>query len=107
MPAPVQISPWRMKIGSASTSISGCSAASWPAVDQCVVARLPSSSPAAASRWAPTQTLDTRRERAASARTRPLASAGTELTAAQVHRSALATTGDLYGVVVESPADLG
>ncbi|SOB79459.1 isochorismatase family protein [Streptomyces sp. 1331.2] len=43
---------------------------------------------------------------AAASGTRPLPSAGTELTAAQVHRSALATIGDLYGVVVESPADL-
>ncbi|RKT12314.1 nicotinamidase-related amidase [Streptomyces sp. 1114.5] len=43
---------------------------------------------------------------AAASATRPLPSAGTELTAAQVHRSALATIGDLYGVVVESPADL-
>ncbi|MFI8459776.1 isochorismatase family protein [Kitasatospora sp. NPDC085464] len=44
---------------------------------------------------------------AAASATRPLQSAGTELTAAQVHRAALATIGDLYGVVVESPADLG
>ncbi|MFE4514983.1 cysteine hydrolase family protein [Kitasatospora sp. NPDC056783] len=38
---------------------------------------------------------------------RPLESGGTELSAAQVHRGALATIGDLYGVVVETPADLG
>ncbi|GAB7187235.1 cysteine hydrolases [Kitasatospora sp. Ki12] len=44
---------------------------------------------------------------AAASATRPLPSAGAELTAAQVHRGALATIGDLYGVVVESPADLG
>ncbi|GHF91459.1 isochorismatase [Kitasatospora xanthocidica] len=44
---------------------------------------------------------------AAASATRPLPSAGVELTAAQVHRGALATIGDLYGVVVESPADLG
>ncbi|MFE6054469.1 isochorismatase family protein [Kitasatospora sp. NPDC056446] len=44
---------------------------------------------------------------AAACATRPLASAATELTAEQIHRSALATVGDLYGVVVESPADLG
>lgn len=44
---------------------------------------------------------------AAARATRPLESAGTGLTAAQVHRAALATIGDLYGVVVESPADLG
>ncbi|RGD55508.1 cysteine hydrolase [Kitasatospora xanthocidica] len=44
---------------------------------------------------------------AAACATRPLDSAGTGLTAAQVHRAALATIGDLYGVVVESPADLG
>ncbi|MER7767438.1 isochorismatase family protein [Kitasatospora sp. NPDC096140] len=44
---------------------------------------------------------------AAASATRPLQSAGTELTAAQVHRAALATIGDLYGVVVDSPADLG
>ncbi|MFF4380923.1 isochorismatase family protein [Kitasatospora sp. NPDC001547] len=44
---------------------------------------------------------------AAACATRPLESAGTALTAAQVHRAALATVGDLYGVVVESPADLG
>ncbi|WP_030243072.1 cysteine hydrolase family protein [Streptomyces sp. NRRL S-350] len=44
---------------------------------------------------------------AAACATRPLQSAGSELTAAQVHRGALATIGDLYGVVVESPADLG
>ncbi|MET9182156.1 isochorismatase family protein [Kitasatospora aureofaciens] len=39
--------------------------------------------------------------------TRPLRSGATELTAAQIHRGALATVGDLYGVVVESAADLG
>ncbi|MFF0414804.1 isochorismatase family protein [Kitasatospora sp. NPDC004745] len=39
--------------------------------------------------------------------TRPLSSGGTGLSAEQVHRAALATIGDLYGVVVESPADLG
>ncbi|MFD8783991.1 isochorismatase family protein [Kitasatospora sp. NPDC059599] len=44
---------------------------------------------------------------AAASATRPLSSAGAVLTAAQVHRAALATIGDLYGVVVESPADLG
>ncbi|MFE4974755.1 hypothetical protein ACFRAR_21950 [Kitasatospora sp. NPDC056651] len=44
---------------------------------------------------------------AAACATRPLESAGTELTAAQVHRGALTTIGDLYGVVVETPADLG
>ncbi|MFI2609570.1 cysteine hydrolase family protein [Kitasatospora sp. NPDC018619] len=44
---------------------------------------------------------------AAACATRPLESAGTELTADQVHRAALATIGDLYGVVVQSPADLG
>jgi nicotinamidase-related amidase len=38
--------------------------------------------------------------------TRPLPSAGAELTADQVHRSALATIGDLYGVVVETSAEL-
>lgn len=44
---------------------------------------------------------------AAACATRPLESAGAGLTAGQVHRAALATIGDLYGVVVESPADLG
>ncbi|MFI9161879.1 isochorismatase family protein [Kitasatospora aureofaciens] len=39
--------------------------------------------------------------------TRPLRSGATELTAAQIHRGALATVGDLYGVVVESAAGLG
>ncbi|MFJ9775092.1 isochorismatase family protein [Kitasatospora sp. NPDC101157] len=39
--------------------------------------------------------------------TRPLRSGGAELTADQIHRGALATVGDLYGVVVESAADLG
>ncbi|WP_371521804.1 isochorismatase family protein [Kitasatospora sp. NBC_01300] len=39
--------------------------------------------------------------------TRPLASAGTRVSADQLHRSALATIGDLYGVVVESQAALG
>ncbi|MEV5321645.1 cysteine hydrolase family protein [Streptomyces sp. NPDC052687] len=34
--------------------------------------------------------------------TRPLPAAGTEVPAAQLHRGALATIGDLYGVVVES-----
>ncbi|MEU4116282.1 isochorismatase family protein [Kitasatospora sp. NPDC028055] len=38
--------------------------------------------------------------------TRPLNSGTEELTAAQVHRGALATVGDLYGVVVESAAEL-
>lgn len=70
IPAPVQTSPSRMKIGSASTSISGCAEASCRAVDQWVVARLPSSSPAAASRCAPTQTDATRRLRPASSFTR-------------------------------------
>ncbi|MEU9041559.1 MULTISPECIES: isochorismatase family protein [unclassified Kitasatospora] len=44
---------------------------------------------------------------AAASATRPLPTGGTQLTAAQVHRGALAMIGDLYGVVVESPADLG
>ncbi|MFF7995795.1 isochorismatase family protein [Kitasatospora xanthocidica] len=44
---------------------------------------------------------------AAASATRALPSAGTELAAAQIHHGALATIGDLYGVVVESPADLG
>ncbi|MBD0692240.1 isochorismatase family protein [Streptomyces sp. CBMA123] len=39
--------------------------------------------------------------------TRPLRSGAAELTAAQIHRGALATIGDLYGVVVESAAELG
>ncbi|MFD8706878.1 isochorismatase family protein [Kitasatospora sp. NPDC059648] len=39
--------------------------------------------------------------------TRPLRSGAAELTAAQIHRGALATVGDLYGVVAESAADLG
>ncbi|MFG3226789.1 isochorismatase family protein [Kitasatospora sp. NPDC048194] len=39
--------------------------------------------------------------------TRPLPSGGAELPAEQVHRGALATIGDLYGVVVESAAELG
>ncbi|MFJ8475163.1 isochorismatase family protein [Kitasatospora sp. NPDC094011] len=39
--------------------------------------------------------------------TRPLRSGDTELTAAQIHRGALATIGDLYGVVVETAAELG
>ncbi|WP_331748991.1 MULTISPECIES: cysteine hydrolase family protein [unclassified Streptomyces] len=38
--------------------------------------------------------------------TRPLRSAGTELTADQIHHSALATISDLYGVVVESGKSL-
>ncbi|MCT2545600.1 MULTISPECIES: cysteine hydrolase family protein [Streptomyces] len=38
--------------------------------------------------------------------TRPLRSIGTELTADQIHRSALATISDLYGVVVESGKSL-
>ncbi|MER6348077.1 cysteine hydrolase family protein [Streptomyces sp. NPDC001595] len=38
--------------------------------------------------------------------TRPLPSAGTELPATQIHRAALATVRDLYGVVVESPEHL-
>ncbi|CAM5346295.1 hypothetical protein SCALM49S_01535 [Streptomyces californicus] len=63
--------------GSASTSISGCSAASWCAVDQWVVARFPSSSPAAASRCAPTQTDVTRRVREARAFTRSTSPAST------------------------------
>ncbi|MEV7598065.1 isochorismatase family protein [Kitasatospora sp. NPDC089797] len=39
--------------------------------------------------------------------TRPLESGATQLTADQVHRGALATIGDLYGVVVETAAELG
>ncbi|MFD5462358.1 isochorismatase family protein [Kitasatospora sp. NPDC127059] len=39
--------------------------------------------------------------------TRPLGSGTAELTAEQIHRGALATVGDLYGVVVESAAGLG
>ena len=38
--------------------------------------------------------------------TRPLPVAGTEVPAAQIHRSALATAGDLYGVVVASGKSL-
>ncbi|MEU2671601.1 cysteine hydrolase family protein [Streptomyces sp. NPDC007164] len=38
--------------------------------------------------------------------TRPLRSVGTELTADQIHHSALATISDLYGVVVESGKSL-
>ncbi|MEU7488429.1 cysteine hydrolase family protein [Streptomyces sp. NPDC042319] len=38
--------------------------------------------------------------------TRPLTGAGTDLSAEQVHHSALATIGDLYGVVVAKGADL-
>ncbi|WP_052868420.1 cysteine hydrolase family protein [Streptomyces niger] len=38
--------------------------------------------------------------------TRPLTGGGTELTAEQIHHSALATIGDLYGVVVPKGADL-
>ncbi|MFJ2187149.1 isochorismatase family protein [Kitasatospora sp. NPDC087861] len=39
--------------------------------------------------------------------TRPLPSTGAQVTAAQLHAGALATIGDLYGVVVESQASLG
>ncbi|MFI9344148.1 cysteine hydrolase family protein [Streptomyces sp. NPDC052773] len=39
--------------------------------------------------------------------TRPLPAAGTHVPAAQIHRSALATIGDLYGIVVESGKSLG
>ncbi|MFT3715443.1 MAG: isochorismatase family protein [Gordonia sp. (in: high G+C Gram-positive bacteria)] len=39
--------------------------------------------------------------------TRPLQSAAGAVTAAELHRSALATINDLYGVVVESADDLG
>lgn len=38
--------------------------------------------------------------------TRPLRSVGTELSADQIHHSALATIADLYGVVVESGKSL-
>ncbi|GGS99239.1 MULTISPECIES: isochorismatase family protein [Streptomyces] len=38
--------------------------------------------------------------------TRPLSAAGTDLTAAQIHHGALATIGDLYGVVVPSGKSL-
>lgn len=38
--------------------------------------------------------------------TRPLRTAGAEVTAEQLHRSALATIGDLYGVVVAAGTDL-
>ncbi|MFB8034754.1 cysteine hydrolase family protein [Streptomyces sp. NPDC056004] len=38
--------------------------------------------------------------------TRPLRSVGAELTADQIHRSALATVSDLYGVVVETGKSL-
>ncbi len=39
--------------------------------------------------------------------TRPLRGAGVEMSAEQIHHSALATVEDLYGVVVPSAADLG
>ncbi|MFJ3792862.1 cysteine hydrolase family protein [Kitasatospora sp. NPDC090091] len=39
--------------------------------------------------------------------TRPLPSGGVEVSARELHRSALATVADLYGVVVESAASLG
>ncbi|AEW99210.1 isochorismatase (plasmid) [Streptantibioticus cattleyicolor NRRL 8057 = DSM 46488] len=39
--------------------------------------------------------------------TRPLSVTGTQLTARQLHLAALATIGDLYGVVVPSPEDVG
>lgn len=39
--------------------------------------------------------------------TRPLPAAGRHVPAAQIHRSALATIGDLYGIVVESGKSLG
>ncbi|MEU6309342.1 isochorismatase family protein [Streptomyces sp. NPDC047014] len=39
--------------------------------------------------------------------TRPLRSVGAELPAEQIHAAALATIGDLYGVVVATAADLG
>ncbi|MFF8594792.1 cysteine hydrolase family protein [Streptomyces sp. NPDC015220] len=38
--------------------------------------------------------------------TRPLRAVGTELTASQIHHSALATIADLYGIVVESEKSL-
>ncbi|TDD34896.1 cysteine hydrolase family protein [Saccharopolyspora elongata] len=38
--------------------------------------------------------------------TRPLVGAGVELSAEQIHHSALATIGDLYGVVVAKGSDL-
>lgn len=44
---------------------------------------------------------------AAATATRSLPVAGADLTADQVHHSALATIADLYGVVVSSPEDLG
>ncbi|MFH8572388.1 cysteine hydrolase family protein [Streptomyces sp. NPDC017993] len=39
--------------------------------------------------------------------TRPLRGAGVEMSAEQIHHSALATVQDLYGVVVATAADLG
>src|SRR3954465_9742078 len=70
-PADVQTLPWRVKIGSGSTSTSGWRRARASHADQWVVTRRPSSSPAWASRKAPVQTDATRR--ASGARGRPAA----------------------------------
>src|SRR6266702_2428821 len=62
IPAEVQTHPSLMKILSGLTTTFGNSACNRGAYRQCVVARLPSRSPAAASSNAPVQILATRRE---------------------------------------------
>ena len=69
IPAEVQIWPSLMKIRSASSRTPGNRRAKSLLRDQWVVARRPSSRPAAAKRKAPEQTLATRRAEAAVART--------------------------------------
>ncbi|GGK52783.1 cysteine hydrolase family protein [Nocardia camponoti] len=44
---------------------------------------------------------------ASASATRPLSTVAGGVTSDELHRGALATIGDLYGVVVEKPADLG
>ena len=67
-PAEVNSVPSRTKIASGSTVIAGYARPSSPACRQWVVARRPSSSPAAARTKAPVQIEQTRPDRAASAR---------------------------------------
>ena len=62
IPAEVQNLPLLTKMRSASTRTRGYRRAKSSPRDQCVVAARPSSSPVAASRYAPEQTLATRRE---------------------------------------------
>ena len=83
-PAEVQTWPSRTKMRSSSTSTSGYSRAMMSHTDQCVVARRPSSSPAAARISAPLHTDVTRRLRSVAPRSQSSRSASTMAAAVPV-----------------------